>query len=102
MSGLAFIGAVSVVSIIIVIGLNYYCLFYANKLTNFGAPPRSLLIVTIITFLIGTVPTIGLAVSIISQYLMLKKINPDGSVAFTMVIYFIMAAILTLIFTIIY
>lgn len=78
----------------------FFCgILLANKVTGFGAPPPSLAIVTVITFMVGLIPTIGGIAGIISQYIMLKKINPQGAVIFTMLVSLITTAFVIVIFS---
>lgn len=65
----------------------FFCgLLLANKVTSFGASPASLALVTVITYLVSLIPTIGGVVGIIVQYIMLKKVNPEGSALLTMIV----------------
>lgn len=75
---LGFIGSL-VLLVLLFLGLILAC-----KVTNFNASVAELATVTVITFGLGLIPSIGGFVAIIAQYLMLKKINPQGTVIFTM------------------
>lgn len=61
-------------------------LLLASKITGFSASASSLFVVSIITILVGSIPIIGSVAGIISQYFMLKKINPEGQVIVTMLV----------------
>jgi hypothetical protein len=84
----------------ILVGLAvYFCgILLANKVTDFGASAPSLAVVTVTTFIIGLIPTVGGIVALISQYVMLKKINPQGAVIFTMLVSIITTAFVVFIF----
>lgn len=77
---LGFIGS------LVLLVLLFFGLLLACKVTNFNASAPALAIVTVITFGLGLIPSIGGFAGIIAQYVMLKKINPQGTVIFTMFI----------------
>jgi len=61
-------------------------LLLACKVTSFNATAASLAVVTVITFIVGLIPTIGGFVALVAQYFMLKKIDSQGAAIFTMLI----------------
>jgi putative effector of murein hydrolase len=75
------------------LGLFFCGLLLANKVTGFGANPAALAVVSTITFLVGLIPSVGGVIAIVSQYVMLKKINPEGAVIFTMLVSIITTAL---------
>jgi hypothetical protein len=74
-------------------------LLLANKVTSFGASPPSLAVITTITFLVGLIPTIGGVAGVVSQYFMLKKVNPQGPAIFTMLVSIITTIFVVILFT---
>jgi len=74
------------IGVLIVLALSYCGLLLANKFAGFGASPQSLAIVSTITLMVSMIPNIGGIIAIITQYIMLKKIKPEGAVIFTMLI----------------
>jgi len=83
---------------LIMLVLFYLGLLLACELTSLHATAASLAVVTVITFVVSLIPSIGGIVALISQYIMLKKIDSNGSVIFTMLINIITTFFVLLVF----
>ena len=84
---------------LVLLVLLFFGLLLACKVTSFGASAGALAIVTTITFVVGLIPTIGGIAGIVAQYVMLKKIDPQGAAIFTMLISLITTFFVFFVFT---
>lgn len=71
---------------IALIAFSYCGFLIANKITRFGASATSLAAIAVIIFFLNLIPTIGILVAYVTQYFMLKKINPRGPILSNMLI----------------
>jgi hypothetical protein len=70
------------------IGLAIYFggMIWANNITNFEAKPAELAIVVVSGYIVSFIPDIGWLLSLIVQYVFLKKFNPEGNVVYLLLV----------------